>query len=209
MALGFLEKLHAAGVPVAYVAPTQDMARERRRRTGVPCLWLAALHGDAGVDRRAIVVDDCERMTPDAAELVVRVWRALSTNFGPTQLVLVNWPGEFPPVDGAVPSKRYDENCHIVPPPIDMVLHCPACGLQHIDKPKACDMGVGCGEVGPCYAAAHGEPDRCPVWTNPPHRSHLCAGCGHTWRPADVPTNGVQAVKTQGKMDSPLHPGGK
>src|SRR5574340_600312 len=23
-------------------------------------------------------------------------------------------------------------------------------------------------------------------WDNPPHRSHLCHGCGHIWRPADV-----------------------
>lgn len=35
------------------------------------------------------------------------------------------------------------------------------------------------------------------------HRSHLCHGCGHIWRPADVPTNGVAAVKTKGKADSP------
>ena len=41
----------------------------------------------------------------------------------------------------------------------------------------------------------------------PAHRSHLCrpedGGCGHIWRPADVPTNGVAAVKTKGKADSP------
>ena len=36
--------------------------------------------------------------------------------------------------------------------PIDMVLHCPACGLQHIDGPD----------------------ERTPGWTNAPHRSHLC-----------------------------------
>lgn len=65
-----------------------------------------------------------------------------------------------------------------VPPPIDMVLYCPSCGLQHIDK--ACDG-----------------------WGNPPHRSHLCHGCNHVWRPADVPTNGVAAVRTVGKVDSP------
>jgi hypothetical protein len=50
--------------------------------------------------------------------------------------------------------------------PIPMVLHCPACGWQHIDEPKG-------------------------DWTNPPHRSHLCAGCGHIWRPFDFPTVGV------------------
>ena len=65
--------------------------------------------------------------------------------------------------------------------PIDMVLHCPACGLQHIDGPD----------------------ERTPGWANAPHRSHMCHGCGHIWRPADVATNGVLAVKTKGKADSP------
>ena len=67
--------------------------------------------------------------------------------------------------------------------PIDRVLHCPACGMQHIDAPKDHPLNP---------------------WLNPPHRSHLCHGCGHIWRPADVPTNGVQAVKTKGKADSPI-----
>ena len=79
--------------------------------------------------------------------------------------------------------------------PIDMVLHCPKCGMQHIDAPEP-SMLAG-------DAAMHGGewPDR---WTNPPHRSHLCHGCGHIWRPADVPTNGVAAVKTKGKNDMPI-----
>lgn len=72
------------------------------------------------------------------------------------------------------------------PAPIDMVLHCPACGLQHIDAP-----------------GMNSEVDN-HAWDNPPHRSHLCHGCGHIWRPADVPTNGVAAVKTKGKADSAL-----
>ncbi len=41
-----------------------------------------------------------------------------------------------------------------------------------------------------------------PRRTGLPHRSHLCHGCGHIWRPADVPTNGVVATKTKGKADS-------
>lgn len=77
--------------------------------------------------------------------------------------------------------------------PIDMVLHCPACGLQHIDKDEAAGMLA-------FDVACYGEP-----WRNPPHRSHLCHGCGHIWRPADVPTNGVAAVQTKGKADSPIH----
>lgn len=64
--------------------------------------------------------------------------------------------------------------------PIDMVLHCPRCGLQHIDEPD----------------------ERSPDWENPPHRSHLCHGCGCIWRPADVATNGVRGTMTVGKADN-------
>lgn len=73
--------------------------------------------------------------------------------------------------------------------PIDMVLHCPTCGMQHIDAPE---------EHSAVLPRNYGH------WSNPPHRSHLCHGCGHIWRPADVPTNGVAAVKTTGKQDSPV-----
>lgn len=76
--------------------------------------------------------------------------------------------------------------------PIDMVLFCPCCGLQHIDAAEP-DLG----------SSADGSGD-VPLWTNPPHRSHLCRNCGHVWRPADVPTNGVEAVKTKGRNDSPI-----
>jgi hypothetical protein len=63
--------------------------------------------------------------------------------------------------------------------PIDMVLHCPNCGAQHIDAVTE-------------------------TWPNEPHRTHLCHYCEHRWRPADVATNGVEAVKTRGKDDSPI-----
>ena len=65
---------------------------------------------------------------------------------------------------------------------IDIVLHCPECGLQHVDE-------------------AGGEWDGKP-WENPPHKSHLCHGCGLIWRPSDVPTNGVRATATVGKADT-------
>ena len=85
--------------------------------------------------------------------------------------------------------------------PIDMVLHCPACWHQHIDAPEGPSQRVGDSpEVATGMAILDG------AWTNPPHRSHLCDRCGHIWRPADVPTNGVAAVKTKGKNDSPLRP---
>ena len=75
--------------------------------------------------------------------------------------------------------------------PVNMVLHCPSCGLQHIDHAES------------AVEHEHGAVEF-EAWDNPPHRSHLCHGCGHIWRPADVPTNGVLAVKTKGKNDSPI-----
>jgi len=63
--------------------------------------------------------------------------------------------------------------------PIPMVLHCPRCGVQHIDEATE-------------------------EWANPPHRSHACQAprCGCIWRPADVATAGVAALPTCGKSDN-------
>lgn len=83
--------------------------------------------------------------------------------------------------------------------PIDMVLHCPKCGLQHIDSVEESDRY----RAAVCEVAGVVE-SKPKAWENPPHRSHLCHGCGHIWRPADVSTNGVQAVNTKGKKDSPI-----
>lgn len=49
--------------------------------------------------------------------------------------------------------------------PIPMLLACPSCGERHIDK---------------------GE------FATKSHHTHSCQHCGHTWRPALVPTVGVQ-----------------
>lgn len=85
-----------------------------------------------------------------------------------------------------------------------MVLFCPACGFQHIDEPELPYIGDRITETGDEDAAAR---IRKATWTNPPHRSHLCLGCGHIWRPADVPTTGVAAIQTKGKADSePVSP---
>lgn len=93
----------------------------------------------------------------------------------------------------------------LVPEPIDVVLHCPKCGLQHIDAPEPARYATASNTASVRKGFEMGgyelNPNR---WDNPPHRSHLCAGCGHLWRPADVPTNGVAAVKTRGKNDSPI-----
>lgn len=71
--------------------------------------------------------------------------------------------------------------------PVNMILYCPKCGAQHIDEPER--------SLGP------GNTERLD-WDNPPHRSHLCHGCGTIWRPADVPTNGVRTLETFGKADT-------
>jgi hypothetical protein len=80
--------------------------------------------------------------------------------------------------------RQFDEIVAKQAKPVDLILYCPNCGMQHIDAP---DLET-------------------PNWTNPPHRSHLCrisdGGCGCVWRPGDVSTNGVSVLKTQGKADT-------
>jgi hypothetical protein len=51
------------------------------------------------------------------------------------------------------------------PPPVPMLLWCPECGERHLD--------VG-------------------DFATKPHHTHACQYCGHVWRPAIVPTVGVQ-----------------
>lgn len=87
--------------------------------------------------------------------------------------------------------------------PIDMILHCPNCGKKHIDQDNAEEIRIAAAERG----FKHGTRDwenfiEKHEWPNPPHRSHLCGGCGCIWRPADVPTNGVAELKTRGKADT-------
>ena len=89
---------------------------------------------------------------------------------------------------------------------IDMVLHCPKCGLQHIDKDNYEELRIEAAELG-VDREGDRELERWieeREWPNPPHRSHLCASCKHIWRPADACTNGVLAVKTKGQEDSPI-----
>lgn len=90
----------------------------------------------------------------------------------------------------ALPTARRPRAAQVKP--IDMVLHCPKCGLKHIDADEWVDDPHDI------------EQGRIPKWKNEPHRSHLCHRCGNIWRPADVPTNGVASVKTTGKADSPI-----
>jgi hypothetical protein len=93
--------------------------------------------------------------------------------------------------------------------PIDIVLHCPKCALQHIDAPEPEQELTGTqhevidGRLTATPYTYRGRP--AGAWTNPPHKSHLCAGCGHVWRPSDHPTNGV--LRTVSGKDSDTAPG--
>jgi len=78
--------------------------------------------------------------------------------------------------------------------PIDMVLFCPECGAQHIDRAEFEPTGR---TVDNCTEVRY-------TWDNPPHKSHLCHNCANIWRPADVCTNGVDTTQTRGEKDT--HP---
>jgi hypothetical protein len=93
--------------------------------------------------------------------------------------------------------------------PLDMVLYCPRCGKQHIDKDNSEELRIEAAERG-----IDREGDREleqwleeREWLNPPHRSHLCHFCKCIWRPADFPTNGVASISTKGSKDDwNVHP---
>jgi hypothetical protein len=93
--------------------------------------------------------------------------------------------------------------------PVNLLLFCPQCGEQHIDeaKPDVCETCGGSEDQFPR------DPETfvcvCKVfiaWLNPPHKSHRCTSCNHVWRPADVPTNGVKEIKTNGERDGDTRP---
>ena len=64
---------------------------------------------------------------------------------------------------------------------IQMILHCPVCHQQHIDEVDELSN---------------------PGWTNPPHKSHKCLGCGTIWRPSQFYTEGVKLLDVHGKSDT-------
>lgn len=106
--------------------------------------------------------------------------------------------------------------------PIDMIIYCPNCGVQHVDKPEPLTCECGCSKYAHEPVTGMHVPDdlaatrSCSVcrecdgfvaaWDNPPHKSHLCkpedGGCGSLFRIADVPTNGVAEIKTRGENDT-------
>ncbi len=71
--------------------------------------------------------------------------------------------------------------------PEPMILFCPQCHLQHIDRPEPKEhWDERTKELADELLIK--QPMK---WTNPPHKTHLCAACGCLWKPAMIPTNGV------------------
>lgn len=52
--------------------------------------------------------------------------------------------------------------------PIQMLLWCPACHAQHVDRGDFATIRT--------------------------HKTHLCGNCGHKWRPANIETVGVSEL---------------
>lgn len=74
----------------------------------------------------------------------------------------------------AAPGLWRADDPHESPAPIPLLLTCPACGERHVDR---------------------GE------FATKPHHTHACQSCGMVWRPALVPTVGVQYLP--GYKDAP------
>lgn len=112
--------------------------------------------------------------------LELNEWRTALTG------LCIDWPENAQKAHDQVKA-RLQKAERVVP--VYMVLYCPKCGMQHIDAADRCAECPG----GDCMCVKQQE-----RWTNPPHKSHLCHGCGHIWRPSDTPTNGIKAT-TSGK----------
>lgn len=129
--------------------------------------------------------DDYPNYAPWPIELPAGHWRwlieRLQSNGGGLEAARVSQSASgLGDRDGVPVAERY--------PPLDMVLHCPKCGVQHIDAAEQDMRDELLGDE--------------TYWLNPPHRSHLCHQCGCIWRPADVPTNGVRTITTAGRADT-------
>jgi predicted RNA-binding Zn-ribbon protein involved in translation (DUF1610 family) len=134
------------------------------------------------------------------SRLFLRLWDALQRSGG-------TWPAPEPAAEPEGRAFKAGEEIVIIDGaghhvPIPMILFCPACGSQHIDREE--EHKPNCDSLSTFrHGASAPLPCSCDRWVNPPHRSHLCAGCGHIWRPSDVRTVGVAEISTQGSHDTP------
>jgi rubredoxin len=72
--------------------------------------------------------------------------------------------------------------------PVNLLLFCPECGFQHIDKaqPDSCET---CG-----YDRENCQCEVFTAWLNPPHKKHRCHSCNYVWKPFEFPTNGIPDI---------------
>lgn len=94
----------------------------------------------------------------------------------PTEKDVMLWFGEM-----VLEVEELRKVSKVLEKPVDMLLWCPKCHTQHVDKPEP-ERNSGC-------AIRYR-----PAWDNPPHRTHRCGECGHEWRPALIHTNGVESL---------------
>lgn len=84
--------------------------------------------------------------------------------------------------------------------PVPAILHCPKCGLQHIDRPETDAEYAARLHESAWWELGGVQPER---WNNPPHASHKCAGCKWVWRPMPCASNGVVNHGSAGELDQP------
>jgi hypothetical protein len=83
--------------------------------------------------------------------------------------------------------------------PVPMVLHCPKCGVQHIDASNEEEVRITAAERGFVVGSRDWEDFiEKNEWLNPPHKTHQCQSCKHEWRPFDYATTGVASMIVSG-----------
>jgi hypothetical protein len=75
--------------------------------------------------------------------------------------------------------------------PVAMLLYCPRCQMQHVDAADTEEEYTRKLHESAWWELGGEKPAR---WTNPPHATHTCKGCGLNWRPSNAPTVGVAAI---------------
>lgn len=197
-----------------YYVETSDYGKSRTVRWEKPKL-NHDLYTDADKDRPSVICDSNGQVVLDLCKRCNRGESELTDHpeCTPRGEVLggpdgVSWPDDLKTFDERAAYQRgvADARALAKETPIDMVLYCPACGTQHIDKDNCDEIRIMAAELGIDREGDRAYSDWLEEneWTNPPHRSHLCHNpkCKTIWRPADVPTNGVATIGTKGKADS-------
>lgn len=86
---------------------------------------------------------------------------------------------------------------------IDMIIFCPKCGHQHVDREETDKEYTDRLHESSWWELGGDKPKR---WDNPPHKSHLCHHCRNVFRLCDIETNGIKNIKTHGESDTIILP---